>query len=334
MLLFPQLQPNYPVQSNPVSGPVSYADAVSRAAPAVVNIYTEKQSIGDNLNPNLRRFGIQQQPQKTLGSGVIIDHNGLILTNNHVINSADRIRVLLNDGRYTTAELLGIDKNNDLAVLKINLNNLTAIEIGDSDQARVGDVVLAIGNPLGVGQSVSQGIISATRRWNLGINYAENFIQTDAAINPGNSGGALVDAYGRLIGINTAALDETTSVGISFAVPVETAIKSLQQIVQFGEVRRGWLGIGADPKLDENSNIIGLNIYSVEPNSPAEKAGIKRGDILTHMNDQPMTNGRVVANQLINLQPGDKVNFKLLRDNQIIEITATAEFQPSSRTET
>jgi serine protease DegS len=187
---------------------------------------------------------------------------------------------------------------------------------------------------------VSQGIISATRRWNLGINRAENFIQTDAAINPGNSGGALIDAQGKLIGINTAALDESgASVGISFAVPIDTAIKSLQQIVQFGEVRRGWLGIGADPELavlngGENPVPIGLKVYLVEPDSPAEKAGIKIGDILTHMNGQPMTNGGVVANQLANLQPGNQVKFKILRDNTSIEITATAEFPPSSRTET
>lgn len=338
LLLFPQLRP---VSSSPSvtshSAPVSYADAVSRAAPAVVNIYTIKESDDAYyLNPNFRRlYGApSQQTQKTLGSGVIVDSSGLILTNNHVINSADKILVLLNDGRYTAAELLGVDKNNDLAVLKINLDNLTAVEIGNSNQARVGDVVLAIGNPLGVGQSVSQGIISATRRWNLGINSAENFIQTDAAINPGNSGGALIDVYGRLIGINTAALDETTSVGISFAVPADTAIKSLQQIVQFGEVRRGWLGISADWVIDSESRLLGLMILSVERSGPAEKAGIRQGDILTHMNDQPMVNEGIVANQLANLQPGDKVTFKVLRDNTSIEITATAEFPPSSRTET
>jgi serine protease DegS len=333
MLAFPGLRISQPESSN-APGVVSYATAVSRAAPAVVNIYTEKQ-LANNLTPYYRRFNnSSDSPQKTLGSGVIVDDSGLILTNNHVINSADRILVLLNDGRYTSAELLGVDKNNDLAVLKISMDKLTAIDIGHSDKARVGDVVLAIGNPLGVGQSVSQGIISATRRWNLGINNAENFIQTDAAINPGNSGGALVDAYGRLIGINTAALDETTSVGISFAVPVDTAMKSLQQIVQFGEVRRGWLGVSADWIIDSESRLLGLMILSVEKSGPADKAGIRQGDILTHMNGQPMINEGIVANQLANLQPGDKVAFKVMRDNNSIEITATAEFPPSSRTET
>ncbi len=333
MLAFPGLRISQPESSN-APGVVSYATAVSRAAPAVVNIYTEKQ-LANNLTPYYRRFNnSSDSPQKTLGSGVIVDSSGLILTNNHVINSADRILVLLNDGRYTSAELLGVDKNNDLAVLKISMDKLTAIDIGHSDKARVGDVVLAIGNPLGVGQSVSQGIISATRRWNLGINNAENFIQTDAAINPGNSGGALVDAHGRLIGINTAALDETTSVGISFAVPVDTAMKSLQQIVQFGEVRRGWLGVSADWIIDNESRLLGLMILDVEKSGPADKAGIRQGDILTHMNGQPMINEGIVANQLANLQPGDKVAFKVMRGNTSIEITATAEFPPSSRTET
>jgi serine protease DegS len=339
MLLLPNLRVAPATQTT--HGTFSYADAVSRAAPAVVNIYTEKQ-LGNNseyyLNPNFRRRyntgNAQESSQKTLGSGVIVDASGLVLTNNHVINSADQILVLLNDGRYTSAELLGVDKNNDLAVLKINIANLTAINIGRSSKARVGDVVLAIGNPLGVGQSVSQGIISATGRWNLGINNAENFIQTDAAINPGNSGGALIDAQGQLIGINTAMLDESGStVGISFAVPVDTAIKSLQQIVKFGEVRRGWLGIAADWAVNNQSNKA-LIVLQVEAGGPAEKAGIRQGDILTHMNGQPMVNEGIVANQLANLQPGDKVNFRVFRDNASIEITATAEFPPTIRTET
>ncbi len=341
MLLFPSLRVTPSAQPNAGVGVFSYADAVSRAAPAVVNIYTEKQMDTDSeyyLNPNFRRRyntgTSQENAQKTLGSGVIVDTSGLILTNNHVINSADRILVLLNDGRYTSAELLGVDKNNDLAVLKINMPNLIAIDIGHSNKARVGDVVLAIGNPLGVGQSVSQGIISATGRWNLGINNAENFIQTDAAINPGNSGGALVDAQGQLIGINTAMLDESgSSVGISFAVPVDTAIKSLQQIVKFGEVRRGWLGIAAEWAINDQSTKA-LIVMHVEAGGPAEKAGIRQGDILTHMNGQPMVNEGIVANQLANLQPEDKVSFRVLRDNASIDIEATAEFPPSIRTET
>ena len=223
LLLFPQLraQRNFPTTTAYGYGPVSYADAVSRAAPAVVNIYTEKivlqRAPNYYNNPYFRRFfnnsntPLQERMQKTLGSGVIVDGNGLILTNNHVINGADKIQVLLYDGRVTSAELVGIDAENDIAVLKIQLDKLTAISIDQPNNIRVGDVVLAIGNPFGVGQSVSQGIVSATGRWNLGINELENFIQTDAAINPGNSGGALVDAHGNLIGINTAQLDEATA---------------------------------------------------------------------------------------------------------------------------
>lgn len=335
MLLFPRLQ--LTPQANPSVGLVSYADAVSRAVPAVVNIYTEKQA-GEYINPNLRRqLGIQGQSQETLGSGVIVDASGLILTNNHVINSADRILVLLNDGRSTGAELLGVDKNNDLAVLKIQLDNLTAIEIGDSNQARVGDVVLAIGNPLGIGQSVSQGIVSATRRWNLGINNFENFIQTDAAINPGNSGGALIDAHGKLIGINTAALDETTSVGISFAVPIDIAIKSLHQIVQYGEVRvgLGWLGLEASFIRNVESapySIKGVLVLAVE--GPSAKAGLMANDLITQVNDRPAIDARDVFYQIKSLQPGEKVKVKLIRDNKELEFTLTAELRPGSRTET
>ena len=202
MLVFPQLRGqqvyNAPVSSNENYGPVSYADAVARAAPAVVNIYTAKKVLQRdpryNNNPYFRQLynnsniPLQERMQRTLGSGVIMDGSGLILTNNHVINGADKIQVLLNDGRYTSADLVGIDSENDLAVLKIALENLTPIGLGQPNNLRVGDVVLAIGNPFGVGQSVSQGIVSAMGRWGLGINTSENFIQTDAAVNPGNSG--------------------------------------------------------------------------------------------------------------------------------------------------
>jgi len=243
----------------------------------------------------------------------------------------------LNDGRSAEAELLGVDKNNDLAVLKIPLDNLTVIEVGDSNQARVGDVVLAIGNPLGIGQSVSQGIVSATRRWNLGINNFENFIQTDAAINPGNSGGALIDAYGKLIGINTAALDENTSVGISFAVPIDIAMKSLTQIVQFGEVRMGLGWLGLDASFIRNTeggpySIKGILVLGVD--GPSAKAGIQKNDLITQINDRPAIDARFMFNQILNLQPGDKVKIKLIREGKEIEFHLTAEFRPNIRTET
>lgn len=341
MLVFPQIRgqttPVIPSATASDTGPISYADAVSRAAPAVVNIYTEKKVLqNDNTylnNPYYRHSynptTPQERMQKTLGSGVIVDANGLILTNNHVINGADKIMVLLNDGRYTSADLVGVDTENDLAVLKITLDKLSAIASARSAPIRVGDVVLAIGNPFGVGQSVSQGIVSATGRWNLGINSSENFIQTDAAINPGNSGGALIDARGNLIGINTAALDETgtASVGISFAVPAETAVNSLKQIVAYGEVRHGWLGLAArslDQKQVELFGTAGMIVTAVEADSPAAKAGFREGDVITRINNLDMKDNHSVLNLIRNIQPGEEVKFQLIRDDKSIDINAIA----------
>jgi serine protease DegS len=339
LLLFPQLrgtqQPTPTANSHANTGVVSYADAVTRAAPAVVNVYTEKRVVQRNQNLSNNPFfrhlynnsNIPQQErmQKTLGSGVIVDDSGFILTNNHVINGADRISVLLYDGRYTNA--------NDLAVLKIQIDNISAITLGNSDNIRVGDVVLAIGNPFGVGQSVSQGIVSATGRWNLGINSAENFIQTDAAINPGNSGGALIDAYGNLIGINTAMLDETgASFGISFAVPVDKAMNSLRQIVEFGGVRRGWLGIGVtQPSLEFAQKIgaEGLVVSEIDRDSPAEKAGFKINDYITHIDNVPLLDEHSVAKSLINIQPNAEITFRIIRKGKAREIKAVAAFPPT-----
>ncbi|MDR7091804.1 MULTISPECIES: trypsin-like peptidase domain-containing protein [Cellvibrio] len=348
LLLFPQLrgsQQPTPLNTNNNlnTGVVSYADAVNRAAPAVVNVYTEKRVVQRNQNLSNNPFfrhlynnsNIPQQErmQKTLGSGVIVDNSGLILTNNHVINGADRIAVLLYDGRVTSAELIGVDQTNDLAVLKIQIDNISAITLGNSDNIRVGDVVLAIGNPFGVGQSVSQGIVSATGRWNLGINSAENFIQTDAAINPGNSGGALIDAHGNLIGINTAMLDETgASFGISFAVPVDKAMNSLKQIVEFGSVRRGWLGIGVtQPTLEfaQKMGAEGLLISEIDRDSPAEKAGFHINDYITHIDNTPLLNNHSVTNSLLNIQPNAEITFRIIRDGKALEIKAIAAFPPT-----
>lgn len=359
MLVFPQLrghqQFTLPSSTNNINNaPYSYADAVSRAAPAVVNIYTEKKVLqrnpADMSNPYYRQRYNSNVPQKTLGSGVIVDSSGLILTNNHVINGAEKIQVLLNDGRYTSATLIGIDPENDLAVLKIGLENLLPINLGQPNNLRVGDVVLAIGNPFGVGQSVSQGIVSATGRWNLGINSTENFIQTDAAINPGNSGGALVDANGNLIGINTAALDETgtASVGISFAVPADTAMTSLKEIVKYGEVRKGWLGLTAPPLTEKGSEHFGTTgffITEIEENSPAQQAGLHKEDIITQINDillddipvgfnMPITKLHAVLNLMRSLQPGSEVTIKVLRDGKKLEIKATAGSRPTQATKT
>lgn len=348
LLLFPQLRgtpaatPNN--HSNLGIGVVSYADAVDRAAPAVVNVYTEKRVV--QRNPNLSNNPFfrhlynnsnppqQERMQKTLGSGVIVDNSGLILTNNHVINGADRISVLLYDGRVTKAEFIGMDSENDLAVLKIQLEDISAITLANSDKVRVGDVVLAIGNPFGVGQSVSQGIVSATGRWNVGISAdaeRENFIQTDAAINPGNSGGALVDAYGNLIGINTAVLDEAnTSAGISFAVPAKIAMESLRQIAQHGRVIRGWLGIAGAPHL----NFKGIVITGVDLNGPAHLAGILPNDILTHINNVEIQDGRQCMELVNKLVPQSKVKIRLIRDGNSIEVEAIAGERSSTQTKT
>lgn len=346
LLLFPQLRATAPIgthQQTTMSGVVSYADAVSRAAPAVVNVYTEKRVVQryQNLynNPLYRQLyensnsPQQERMQNTLGSGVIVDTQGHILTNKHVVNGADKIFVLLYDGRGASAELIGTDPENDLAVLKIETENLTPITIGNSTKMRVGDVVLAIGNPFGVGQSVSQGIVSATGRWNLGINSAENFIQTDAAINPGNSGGALIDAYGNLIGINTAMLDETgASVGISFAVPAEKAINSLHQIIEYGEVRRGWLGLSINSLSQEqiqNFGVNGLVVTAIESKSPAENAGFERGDIITHIDGVALIDAPSLFNSIRNIQPNAQITFRVIRNGTAQELKAIAGFPPS-----
>lgn len=348
LLLFPQLRGAQPQVQTPNSnasfGVVSYADAVNRAAPAVVNVYTEKRVVQRNQNLSNNPFfrhlynnsntPQQERMQKTLGSGVIVDDSGLILTNNHVINGADRIAVLLYDGRVTNAELIGMDSENDLAVLRIQLDNISAITLADSDNVRVGDVVLAIGNPFGVGQSVSQGIVSATGRWNVGISevaYRENFIQTDAAINPGNSGGALVDAFGNLIGINTAVLDESnTSSGISFAVPAKTAMESLREIAQHGRVIRGWLGIAGG----QHPRIKGIIISGVDLNGPAQLAGILPDDILTHINGTEIEDARQCMELVNKLVPQSKVTIRLIRDGTPIELQAIAGERSSSQTKT
>ena len=350
LLLFPQLrghhaQPQIGNAAPPSHyGVVSYADAVNRAAPAVVNVYTEKRVVQRNQslsnNPFFRHLynnyntPQQERMQKTLGSGVIVDDSGLILTNNHVINGADRIAVLLYDGRVTSAELIGMDSDNDLAVLKIQLDNITAITQGDSDKVRVGDVVLAIGNPFGVGQSVSQGIVSATGRWNVGISEVaarENFIQTDAAINPGNSGGALVDAYGNLIGINTAVLDESnTSAGISFAVPARIAMESLREIAKHGRVIRGWLGIEGG----QHPRIKGIIISGIDLNGPAHQAGILPDDILTHINDIEIEDARQCMEIVNRLVPQSKVKIRLIRNGNPVTVEAIAGERSSTQTKT
>ncbi|MGB5098270.1 MAG: trypsin-like peptidase domain-containing protein [Porticoccaceae bacterium] len=351
--LSPEPQPTLPrpeILDGPAAVPpfteerVSYASAVQRAAPSVVNIYTRKLAPQQHSplrnDPAFRRYfnqsalPQQQRMENSLGSGVIVSGEGYILTNHHVVANADEIIVLLADGREAEAQVVGSDPETDLAVLRIALKELSPIPIGSSSQARVGDVVLAIGNPFGLGQSVSQGIVSATGR-GLGLNTFENFLQTDAAINRGNSGGALIDAYGNLIGINTAILDETSSQGISFAIPVKTAIKVLEDIVREGHVVRGWLGVqvqqlvAATPQNDGAAPPAALIIVEVQPGSPAAASGLRSGDIVTHINGDPVLDGVHSTNLIADLNPGDSVNLRVLRDQHALTISAIVGVRPT-----
>ncbi|MCL4149717.1 UNVERIFIED_CONTAM: hypothetical protein GTU68_016452, partial [Idotea baltica] len=319
-----------PKTSDQWSGPASYASAVRRASPSVVNIYTQRFF-------NNRDLPQQQRMQSSLGSGVIITADGYILTNYHVVDGADEIVVQLQDGREAMVEVVGNDPETDLAVLKVNLDQLSPISLGDPNQVNVGDVVLAIGNPFGVGQSVSQGIVSATGRNGLGLNTFENFIQTDAAINPGNSGGALVDAYGNLLGINSAILDRTGySVGIGFAIPGNTAIKVLEDITQHGRVIRGWLGVEASQLkrqaavqlgLEPPSGLVITNIYQ---GSPAHLAGLLPGDVITRINDYWVVDNDRSMNLIANLSPGDSVKLEILRKGEKSTIMAVTGIRPNA----
>lgn len=302
---------------------VSYADAVSHASNSVVNIYSTRFPESQSSLSNLFLPGPPdntEQPIRSLGSGVIASSQGYILTNNHVVVGADQIQVLLQDGRSALASIVGSDPETDLAVLKINLPNLQPIEFGNPDKIRVGDVVLAIGNPYGFGNSVSQGIVSATHRYSENIRVYEGYLQTDAAINPGNSGGALIDAYGRLIGINTFILSKSGgNQGIGLAVPVDIARQVLEDIIKTGHARHGWIGIVVQQLHPQIAHHLNLNMtqgvltVSVAPNSPAFIAGLKSGDIITHINKTPLNNSWGGGIQFASLRPGDNAVLQVLR---------------------
>ncbi|WP_027849480.1 Do family serine endopeptidase [Marinospirillum minutulum] len=328
-------------------GPVSYASAVRMAAPAVVNIYTTKlvaQQTNPFMNdPFFRHFfgqenlPTQKRMQSSLGSGVLVSSEGYILTNHHVVNNADEIRVALRDGRETFARIIGSDPESDLAVLKIELDNLPMISLASSDTLEVGDVVLAIGNPFGVGQTVTQGIISALGRNSLGINTYEDFIQTDAAINPGNSGGALVNPYGQLLGINTAIFTRSGgSQGIGFAIPSNLAKQIMLDLINEGFVVRGWMGIEVQEltsalaqslKLEDTQGIL---VAGLLRNGPADKAGLKPGDVITHINNRKVEGARAAINYIAGLKPNTQVVFNLSRNGRSKALTATIGQRPAS----
>lgn len=316
--------------SQPMQG--SYRDAANRAMPSVVNIYTSKEA-RQPRNPLMddpffrkffgERFGEQDEKQSSLGSGVIVSPEGYVLTNNHVVEAADQIEVALTDGRKAVAKLVGSDPETDLAVLKIDLRDIPAITLGHVEQSRVGDVVLAIGNPFGVGQTVTMGIVSALGRNQLGINTFENFIQTDAAINPGNSGGALIDSSGYLLGINTAIYSRTGgSLGIGFAIPVTTVKTVMDSIIKTGTVVRGWIGVEPQditPELAESFGLekkAGAIIAGVLRNGPADKAGIQPGDILVAVEGTAVADTTQMLNLIAQLKPGARAQMTILRRSQ------------------
>ncbi|MBC6907305.1 PDZ domain-containing protein [Saccharophagus sp. K07] len=355
--LFPELNPrnsptaphnpSFNVMGQQYEGMTSYADAVNRAAPSVVNIFTRKKinrTTHRLFNDPLFRYFYnsadiprQERMQSALGSGVIISEQGYLLTNNHVIYGADEIVVQLQDGRESKARVIGVDLENDLAVLKIELDNLKAIPIGSPQTAQVGDIVLAIGNPFGMGQTVTQGIISATGRYGLGISVFENFIQTDAAINPGNSGGALIDVHGNLLGINTAILDRIGNSdlnGVGLAVPADTAVRTLKDIVEFGRVVRGWLGVDAQSltpqlahsfQLDSTNGVLITRIYN---KGPAHVAGLQPGDVIVKINDEPVGNGARGRQQIQESRPGETVDIEFYRNGKLERVQAILEKKP------
>lgn len=327
----------------PVPQQGSYRTAAESAMPTVVNVFTTTAVRVPNVpfmdDPFFRRFfgEPQEEQQFSLGSGVVVSPQGYILTNNHVIETADQIEVALADGRKASARVIGADPETDLAVIKIDLQNLPAIRFGHVEQARVGDVVLAIGNPFGVGQTVTMGIISALGRNHLGINTFENFIQTDAAINPGNSGGALIDTNGNLLGINTAIYSRSGgSLGIGFAIPVSTVKTVMDSIIKTGQMVRGWIGVEPQditPELAESFGLTrksGAIIAGVLKDGPADKAGIRPGDILLSVEGNPVKDTTDLLNLVAEIAPGTKTTMIVLRKNQesVVEVVVGKRPQP------
>jgi serine protease DegQ len=328
---------------------VGFSVAAQKVMPAVVNIFTSNEAkvlshpfIND---PRFRFFFGDQfeenQPQQnsSLGSGVIVSHNGYILTNHHVIDGADQIEVALSDGRKAKARIVGSDPETDLAVIKIDLaNNLPAVTFGHAEQSKVGDIVLAIGNPFGVGQTVTMGIVSALKRNHLGLSTFENFIQTDAAINPGNSGGALADANGNLIGINSAIYSPNGgSLGIGFAIPASTAKIIMEQIIQHGSVTRGWIGVAVQeitPELAESFKLHdtqGVLIAEIVRGSPADKAGIKAGDILISVAGQKLSDSSVMLDTISALPPGKLVPLGIIRNQESLTMQVKVGKRPRQK---
>ena len=325
------------------AAPGSYAAAARRATPAVVSVTASK---APERNPHAndpwfrfffgdRRGQLQQAPQVGLGSGVIVSPEGYLLTNNHVIEGADDVEVLLSDGRRADARIVGTDPETDVALLKIDLDRLPVITFGDADALQVGDVVLAIGNPFGVGQTVTSGIVSALGRNQLGINTFENFIQTDAAINPGNSGGALVDANGNLMGINTAIYSRSGgSMGIGFAIPAGTARQVMEDLIRDGQVTRGWIGVeprDLTPEIAATFRLPiseGVLITGVLQNGPGAVGGMRPGDVVVKVGDAPINNTVQLLNAVARLEPNARTTIGVQRGDRALELNVTVGRRP------
>ncbi len=335
--------------SNPIML-TSLAPAVERATPSVVNIYTSK-TVAARRHPLLedpffKRFfrGMppprQDHVQRSLGSGVIFRDDGYIVTNNHVISAADEIQVLFANGASSLARIVGADPESDLAVLKVDFEQLPSIQLGDPETARIGDIVLAIGNPYGLGQTVTQGIISATGRYGLQLNTFENYIQTDAAINPGNSGGALVDVTGKLLGINSAIYSRSGgSHGIGLAIPANTAIMVCNDLIEYGRVQRGWLGIEVkdwSPQLAAAlklpNNVQSMVITGIHPAGPAARAGLQPGDLLVAIAGTPVSDAYTAMNMITAQKPGSSIELTINRRGGNQEIVSTIDIRPEPKT--
>jgi serine peptidase DegS len=309
----------------------SYADAVSVSAPAVATIYTERTFTPSNAPPGVALRG------RALGSGVVIDRRGYVVTNWHVIRDAEEIRVQLADGRVATPRIVGSDPESELALLRIDMPDLPSIALGRSDGLQVGEVVLAIGNSLGLSQTVTMGIVSATGRGQLGITEFEDFIQTDAAINVGNSGGALVNSRGELVGINTATIsaaprDSTMPEGIGFAIPVNLVRGVMEQLIANGRVIRGYLGVDTNDLPEAQARQLGIDGSAVllrEVSGPAAAAGLKPGDVLTHINGQRMFTGQQAMNLVASSQPGTHIKIRVVRQSGAFQTEAALEERPA-----
>jgi serine peptidase DegS len=330
VLLRPQLLPSI---GQPDAGPqpASYADAVAISAPAVANVYTRRLVLARDDNGVADRY----RTNTSLGSAVVIDPEGYLVTNYHVVASASEIRVQMADGRIASPTVVGVDAETDLAVLKVDLGDLTAIRLGRSDQLRIGDVVLAIGNPYGLSKTVTQGIVSATGRGLLGLNTFENFIQTDAAINEGNSGGALINTLGELVGINTAVLAQDVGTeGISFAIPVNLVRGVVDEIKRQGRVIRGWVGLEPDELTRAEANALGIDagagiiLTKVFENGPAAMAGLLPGDVILSINGEQVRSRQQALLIVAALEPGNQVEIDAWRNGQRFSATLTAAERP------